>query len=573
MGYGMAKHDLVIRGGTVVDGTGAQPRSADIAIDGETIADVGKIDGRGRREIDAAGALVTPGFVDIHTHYDGQATWDNHLAPSSWHGVTTVIMGNCGVGFAPVHDADHNQLIELMEGVEDIPGAALHEGLAWNWNSFAEYLDAVEAVPHDIDCGAQVPHGALRLHVMGQRGADREPATADDIGKMADLARQAIEAGGVGFTTSRTANHRTSRGEPTPTLTAEANELIGIAEGVGAAGKGVLQVVSDHLDGDHEFAMLRQMAERSGRPLSVSLVATPVRPDWHRSALAHIEAANQAGLQVRGQVAPRPVGLILGLDLTLNPFMTTQVWADIAELPLAGKVAALSNAQTRAAMIQELGGPKTKLLGAKLIGKFELMFELGDVPDYEPSPDKSLAARATRQGVSPADIALDILLANSGQGLIYVPFANYIDGSLDVVREMLEHPLTIPGLSDGGAHVGTICDGSFSTSLLTHWGRDREHGRIPIEQLVKQQCQDTAAAVGLVDRGQLKPGLRADVNVIDFDNLQVLRPEIHHDLPAGGRRLLQRAHGYVHTICAGQEIYRDGRATGAVPGRLIRHAG
>ncbi|MCH9805314.1 amidohydrolase family protein [Acidimicrobiales bacterium] len=569
----MATHDLVIRGGSVIDGSGSAARTADVAIDGETIVEVGKVDGSGTREIDAAGALVTPGFVDVHTHYDGQATWDNHLAPSSWHGVTTVIMGNCGVGFAPVNNEDHNQLIELMEGVEDIPGAALHEGLAWNWNSFAEYLDAVEAVPHDIDCGAYVPHGALRLHVMGQRGANREPATPEDIAAMADLVRHGIEAGGVGFSTSRTANHRTSKGELTPTLNAEADELIGIAEAVGAAGRGVLQVVSDHLDGDHEFAMLRAMAERSGRPLSVSLVATPVRPQWHRMALGHIEAANEAGLQVRGQVAPRPVGLVLGLDLTLNPFMATHVWKGIADLPMAAKVAALRNPETRSAILAEMGGPRGTVLGAKLVSKFEIMFELSDPPNYEPAPSDSLKARAAAAGTTPEEMALDILLADDGQGLLYVPFANYLDGSLDVVEEMLNHPFTIPGLGDGGAHVGTICDGSFSTTLLTHWGRDRSHGRIPVEQLIKQHCQDTAAAVGLTDRGQLLPGLRADINVIDFENLQALRPEIHHDLPAGGRRLLQRATGYLHTICAGQEIYQNGVATGALPGRLIRHAG
>ena len=569
----MATHDLVIRGGSVIDGSGSAARTADVAIDGETIVEVGKVDGSGTREIDAAGALVTPGFVDVHTHYDGQATWDNHLAPSSWHGVTTVIMGNCGVGFAPVNNEDHNQLIELMEGVEDIPGAALHEGLAWNWNSFAEYLDAVEAVPHDIDCGAYVPHGALRLHVMGQRGANREPATPEDIAAMADLVRHGIEAGGVGFSTSRTANHRTSKGELTPTLNAEADELIGIAEAVGAAGRGVLQVVSDHLDGDHEFAMLRAMAERSGRPLSVSLVATPVRPQWHRMALGHIEAANEAGLQVRGQVAPRPVGLVLGLDLTLNPFMATHVWKGIADLPMAAKLAALRNPETRSAILAEMGGPRGTVLGAKLVSKFEIMFELSDPPNYEPAPSDSLKARAAAAGTTPEEMALDILLADDGQGLLYVPFANYLDGSLDVVEEMLNHPFTIPGLGDGGAHVGTICDGSFSTTLLTHWGRDRSHGRIPVEQLIKQHCQDTAAAVGLTDRGQLLPGLRADINVIDFENLQALRPEIHHDLPAGGRRLLQRATGYLHTICAGQEIYQNGVATGALPGRLIRHAG
>jgi len=319
--------------------------------------------------------------------------------------------------------------------------------------------------------------------------------------------------------------------------------------------------------------MLRAMAERSGRPLSVSLVATPVRPQWHRMALGHIEAANEAGLQVRGQVAPRPVGLVLGLDLTLNPFMATHVWKGIADLPMAAKVAALRNPETRSAILAEMGGPRGTVLGAKLVSKFEIMFELSDPPNYEPAPSDSLKARAAAAGTTPEEMALDILLADDGQGLLYVPFANYLDGSLDVVEEMLNHPFTIPGLGDGGAHVGTICDGSFSTTLLTHWGRDRSHGRIPVEQLIKQHCQDTAAAVGLTDRGQLLPGLRADINVIDFENLQALRPEIHHDLPAGGRRLLQRATGYLHTICAGQEIYQNGVATGALPGRLIRHAG
>ncbi|MEM7094608.1 MAG: amidohydrolase family protein [Actinomycetota bacterium] len=570
----MATHDLVIRGGTVIDGSGAPRRTADVAVDGELITEVGKVDGTGAREIDAAGALVTPGFVDIHTHYDGQATWDNHLAPSSWHGITTAIMGNCGVGFAPVHDQDHDRLIELMEGVEDIPGVALHEGLAWNWNSFAEYLDAVEAVPHDIDVGAQVPHGALRLHVMGERGARREAATPDDIAAMADLAREAIEAGGVGFTTSRTANHRSSKGELTPTLDAERDELVGIAEAVGAAGKGVLQVVSDHIDSDEEFATLRAMAERSGRPLSISVVASPVKRDWHRRALEHIRSCNDAGLRVRAQVAPRPVGIILGLDLTLNPFMTTAVWREhLADLSLADKVERMRRTEVRAALLDQVGAKRKDLLGSKMIGKFGIMFELGNPPNYEPAPETSLEARAATAGTTAEEMALDIMLGDDGQGMLYVPFANYIDGNLDVVAEMLHDEYTIPGLGDGGAHVGTICDGSFATTLLTHWGRDRAEGKLPVEEIVRMHCRETAAAVGLHDRGQLVQGLRADLNVIDFENLTALRPEIHHDLPAGGRRMLQRASGYLHTICAGQEIFADGLATGALPGRLIRHAG
>lgn len=570
----MAAHDLVIRGGTVVDGSGSQARTADVAIDGEIITEVGQVGATGSREIDATGALVTPGFVDLHTHYDGQATWDNQLAPSSWHGVTTAIMGNCGVGFAPVHDQDHDRLIELMEGVEDIPGAALHEGLAWDWNSFPEYLDAVEAVPHDIDVGAQVPHGALRLHVMGERGARREPATPDDIAAMADLTREAIEAGAVGFTTSRTMNHRSSRGEYTPTLDAERIELVAIAEAVGAAGRGVLQVVSDHLDRADEFATIRAMASRSGRPLSMTVIASPVKRDWHREALRQITEANQAGVRMRAQVAPRPVGIILGLELTLNPFMATQVWNEtLKDLPRREMVEAMRTDEVRARLLREVGAKRNDLLGSAMVNKFDIMFELGQPPNYEPAPGESLLARASAAGIRPEELALDIMLSDDGQGMLLVPFLNYIDGSLDTVAEMLNHEHTIPGLGDGGAHVGTICDGSFSTSLLSHWGRDRAKGRIRVEELVRLHCAENAAAIGLADRGELRPGLRADVNVIDFENLHALRPEIHRDLPAGGRRMLQRATGYLHTFCAGQEIYTDGEHTGALPGRLIRHAG
>lgn len=570
----MATHDLVIRGGTVIDGTGAQRRSADVAIDGEVIAEVGEVDGTGSREIDAAGALVTPGFVDIHTHYDGQATWDHHLAPSSWHGVTTAIMGNCGVGFAPVHDQDHNALIEMMEGVEDIPGAALHEGLRWNWNSFAEYLDAVESVPHDIDVGAQVPHGAVRLHVMGERAVHDQAATPEDIAAMGDLVREAIAAGGIGFTTSRTRNHRDVHGELIPTHGAEFDELVGIAEAVGTTGKGVLQLVSDFLDLDDEFVMLNAMVERSGRPMSITVAASPVRTGWHRTAMANIAKANRAGLTMRAQVAPRPIGILLGLDLTLNPFMHTPIWKnELADLPLADKVARLRRPEVRTAILNQVTGDHREKLGSKLVGKFDIMFELGEVPDYEPPASASLAARAAAATASATEMALDIMLTDDGHGLLYLPFANYVDGGLEPVAELLAADHVLPGLGDGGAHVGTICDGSFSTTLLTHWGRDRATGQLPLERLVRMQCHDTAAAVGLHDRGVLAPGKRADLNVIDFDNLAALRPEIHHDLPAGGRRLLQRARGYLHTICAGQPIYADGEATGALPGRLIRSAG
>lgn len=572
----MAEFDLVVRGGNVVDGTGSAERSADVAVRDGVIVEVGAVSGGGAQEIDADGALVMPGIVDIHAHYDGQATWEERMQPSSWHGVTTVVMGNCGVGFAPVHDADHDKLIELMEGVEDIPGAALHEGLAWNWNSFAEFLDAVDARPHDLDIAAQVPHGALRLNVMGERGADHEDATPNDIAAMAELARAGIEAGALGFSTSRTRNHKTSTGAYTPTLTAAPDELIGIAEGIGAAGTGVLQVVSDFLDVDDEFDTLRQMVTRSGRPMSISVARNPMVPDAFRGILDHITAANADGLQMTGQVAARAVGLILGLELTLNPFRTNAVYREIADRPLAERVAALRVGDLRDRLLADFRAQAVTRdrdkLGGGLITKFELLFEMQDEPDYEPSPSDSIAARAQREGTTAEELALDVMLGDHGRGMLYLPFLNYVDGNLDGVHEMLTHPHTVPGLGDGGAHVGTICDGSFPTTLLQYWGRDRGRGTIDLPFLVQRHCQGTARTVGLFDRGVIAPGYRADLNVVDFDGLKLRKPTVVHDLPAGGRRLLQRADGWTHTIVAGQETYRNGEATDALPGRLIRGA-
>jgi N-acyl-D-aspartate/D-glutamate deacylase len=572
-----ADYDLIVRNGSLLDGTGSEARTADVGVRNGVIVDVGSITGSASDVIDADGALVIPGIVDIHAHYDGQATWDSRLQPSSWHGVTTAVMGNCGVGFAPVHDDAHDKLIELMEGVEDIPGAALHEGLRWNWNSFDEFLDAVEQRPHDIDIAAQVPHGALRLHVMGERGANHEEATSADIAEMAELARQGIVAGALGFSTSRTRNHKTSTGAYTPTLTAAPEELIGIAEGVGAAGTGVLQVVSDFLDVDAEFATLRAMVERSGRPLSISVAQNPLLPDAFRGWLDHITAANADGLPMTGQVAARAVGLILGLECTLNPFVTNPVYAEIADLPLAAKVARLREPEFRVRLLAEAGERSRGKLGGNLIGRFDLLFPMADEPDYEPSLGDSVAARAGREGVSPEEFALDAMLDaadghTDGTGLLYLPFLNFVDGSLDGVHEMLAHPHTVPGLGDGGAHVGTICDGSFPTTLLAYWGRDRRRGTLPLPYLVQQHCRDTARTVGLHDRGVIAPGFRADINVVDFDRLRLHRPTIVADLPAGGRRLLQRADGWAHTIVAGVETYTDGMATGALPGRLIRGA-
>ena len=568
------EHDLVIRNGLLADGTGAPLREADVAVTGGGVAEVGTVTGRGRREIDAAGALVAPGWVDIHTHYDGQATWDRHLFPSSAQGVTTVVFGNCGVGFAPVRRSDRERLIALMEGVEDIPGTALHEGLPWDWTSFPEYLDALERRPRDIDCAAYVPHGAMRVHAMGERAVAGEPASDDDIAAMAALAREAVAAGAMGFSTSRTLNHRSSTGEPTPSLTASAAELAGIAAGVAAARRGVLQVVSDFLDVDEEWVVLRHMAETSGRPLTISVAQIPERPTDHRAILDRIAAANADGLEVTAQVAPRSIGLLLGLSCTLNPFMTNPVFAEIADRPLDEKVRALRHPEFRRRLLAAHTGERDRTkLGGFLIDRFASMYPLGDPPDYEPDPSTSLGRRSEATGVPAVELALDALLADDGRGLLYLAFANYVDGNLDEARTMLLHPHAVPGLSDGGAHVGTICDGSFPTFLLAHWGVRRAEGRLPVEWLVERQTRATARTVGLTDRGVLAPGWKADLNVIDLDRLVLRRPVIHDDLPAGGRRLLQEADGYRHTFVSGVEIARDGKPTANLPGRLVRSGG
>ena len=568
----MAEHDLVIRGGFVVDGSGAPGREADIAIRAGKVVQVGEVSGARREEIDAKGKLVAPGFVDIHTHYDGQVTWGDALSPSSNHGVTTAIMGNCGVGFAPVHTHDHDRLIRLMEGVEDIPFPVLAEGLPWNWESFPDYLDSLEDRKFDIDFGAQLPHAALRVYVMGDRGANREDATDADIAAMASLAKSAVKAGALGFSTSRTLNHRTSDGQPTPTLTASEKELTGIAMALGEAGKGVLQFVSDFNDPQKEAAMLRRIVERSGRPLSVSLAQADVAPEGWKLLLGEIEKASAEGLDMRAQVGPRPVGLLLGLELTLNPFSGHPVYQSIANQPFEQRLAALRDPDFRTRLLNDEPDAENPFVKS-ILRSFGKMFVLGDPPDYEPTDDKTVAAIARARGTTPEAVALDLMLQDEGRGMLYLPFLNYAQGSLDPVKTMLESPASLPGLSDGGAHVGMICDGSFPTTLLTHWGRDRSRGdTLPLEFLIKRQSHDTAAWVGLKDRGLLKPGYRADLNVIDFDNLTLHTPYIVHDLPAGGRRLMQKADGYEATVVAGEIIQRHGGTTGAKPGRLVRGA-
>nr|WP_070960953.1 amidohydrolase family protein [Hyphomonas sp. Mor2] len=568
----MAEHDLVIRGGFVVDGSGDPGRDADVAIKQGKIAEVGDVSGTGAEEIDARGKLVAPGFVDIHTHYDGQVTWGDALSPSSNHGVTTAIMGNCGVGFAPVRTSDHDRLIRLMEGVEDIPFPVLAEGLPWDWESFPDYLDSLEDRAFDIDFGAQLPHAALRVYVMGDRGANREDATDDDIAAMSDLARTAVEAGALGFSTSRTLNHRTSDGQPTPTLTASERELTGIAMALGKAGKGVLQFVSDFNDPQKEAAMLRRLVEKSGCPLSVSLAQADIAPDSWKFLLAEIESAAAEGLEMRAQVGPRPVGVLLGLELTLNPFSGHPIYQSIANEPFEKRVHMLSDRAFQQRLLNDQPDADNPFVKS-ILRNFGKMFVLGDPPDYEPSEDKTVAAIANARGTTPEAVVLDLMLADNGRGMIYLPFLNYAQGSLDPVKAMLESPASLPGLSDGGAHVGMICDGSFPTTLLTHWTRDRTRGdKLPLEFLIKRQCHDTAAWVGLKDRGLLKPGYRADLNVIDHDGLRLHTPHIVHDLPAGGRRLMQHADGYEATVVAGQVIQRHGEATGAKPGRLVRGA-
>ena len=556
----MAHHDLVIRNGIVIDGTGAPRFAADIAVDDGVITAVGTVARSGRTELDASGLLVTPGWVDIHTHYDGQVSWDPYLTPSSWQGVTTAVMGNCGVGFAPVAPDRHAWLIELMEGIEDIPGTALHEGITWGWESFPDYLDVIDRAPHAIDFAAQLPHAALRGYVMGDRGADHEErATPEEIERMGAIAAEAIRAGAIGFSTSRTVAHRSADGRHTPSLTASRDELLGIARAIGATGLGVFEIVADLFDLDNEFALIREMAEVSGRPVSVSLLQRPeFAPDEYRRILQLIEEANAAGLRVVGQVAARPVGLIMSLEGRVNPLMPSPTYQSIAHIDLAERVDLLRDPARRERIISEI-----EAVGGDMNGLARVMFELVEPIRYDQSPDETLDIAS----------AYDVLLANNGNGRIYVPVMNYVEGDLRATREMIAHPHTVPGLGDAGAHCTMICDASFPTWMLQFWGRDvADDQRFALEWIVKQQAHDTAQTVGLDDRGSLQPGMRADINLIDLDALAVGVPEMLRDLPADGKRLVQRANGYRSTIVAGTVVMNDGVPTGELPGRLVRGA-
>jgi N-acyl-D-aspartate/D-glutamate deacylase len=568
-------HDLVIRGGTIADGKGSPLFEADIAIDDGRISIVGKVTSSGREEIDARGLLVAPGFVDIHSHYDAQVIWDERLHSSSWHGVTTTVMGNCGVGFAPVRDADRNILIELMEGVEDIPGPALREGLSWEWNSFPEYLDAVERRPHDMDVCAQLPHSALRVFVMGERAVNREAAKPEDIAEMRRLATEAIEAGAMGFTTSLSNNHRTVRGEFIPSKGADVAELSGIAMGLKDINQGVLQIIlnlgPDPKEREAEFSIVRDMVAKSGRPLSVTLLQRIRDPEGWRHTLGMIDDAVKAGLPMHAQVIPRPLGTLFGLDMGRHPFCFHPSYKAIKHESLERRVEIMRDPAFRAKLLSETGDAGDDTL-VKRVQNFDYMFPFDDPPNYSPPKESSVANMAKAQGRSPFEVAYDMILEEDGHSMLFAPNSGFGNFSLEGCREIMESPHALVAVSDGGAHVAHISDVSFSTFLLTYWGRDRAQGPLDVSWLVKRMTGDTAAAIGLGDRGILAPGYKADINVIDHDKLTIERPYMVHDLPKGGKRLLQKAKGYVATIVSGVPVYREGIATGALPGKLVRGA-
>lgn len=571
-----ASFDIVIRNGMVIDGSGSPPFAADIAIENGKIAAVGKVDGRGTEEIDATGRIVTPGFVDIHTHYDGQITWEHTLRPSSYHGVTTVLMSNCGVGFAPCKPENQQLLVKVMEGVEDIPEVVMVDGIPWNWETFPEYLDALEQRHADIDFAAQVPHAAVRVHVMGQRGAEREPPTGRDLEQMTALVAEGVRAGAMGVSTSRSMAHRRVDGDLAPTVLSEDDELFALARGLREAGAGTFQLITGLQEGSRdpqeEMVALRSIVEASGgRPLSFTLLQTIMRPETLDETLEFLETAAADGLPIKGQVFPRPVGLLLGLDCSFHPFRLHPSYKAIEHLPLAERVAELRKPEMRARLLGEKP-EHPNMIWMYLVSAVADLYELQDPPVYEPLPENKLGNRALQMGVPVEELAYDLLLKGDGTNKFILPGANFVDDSLDAVHTMLQHPQTLIGLGDGGAHYGMICDSSYPTSLLEYWTRDRVRGpRLELSQAIRSLSYDNALAMGLSDRGLIQPGMRADINVIDYDRLRVHAPHIVEDLPAGGRRLTQTATGYDATIVNGVVTYRQGVHTGALPGRLIRN--
>ncbi|HXY28224.1 MAG TPA: amidohydrolase family protein, partial [Acidimicrobiales bacterium] len=559
--------------------TGAAARPADVAVDSGRITEVGTVEGGGDRIIDADGLLVTPGWVDVHTHYDGQATWDSELAPSSWHGVTTLVMGNCGVGFAPAEPGRHDWLIGLMEGVEDIPGTALAEGIQWEWETFPEYLDALEKRRWTVDVGAQVPHGAVRAYVMGERGARNEPASAEDIQAMRAIVLDALRAGALGFSTSRTMGHRAVDGELVPGTLAAEDELFGIGAALGEAGTGVFELAPLGAAGEmlaesvKEVDWMRRLSAAIDRPVSYVLLQADDDPELWRAQLAASLDACAEGAQLFPQIAGRPTGIISGHHTTVCLFAGFPAYRALrARCTTDEELArALADPEVRRSIVSWT--PASDAEAAAMEKAYRFTFILGDPPDYEPGPERSLAGVAAARGVTPLEVAYDEMACDGGQGLLYLPILNYTSGNLDHVREMLLHPQGLLGLSDGGAHTGTICDASMPTFMLTHWTRDRTRGAtLPIEYVVRKQTRDTARLYGLADRGTVEPGALGDLNLIDYDALALGAPYVRHDLPAGGRRLLQRATGYVATIKSGTVTFEQGEPTGELPGRLVRGA-
>ncbi len=571
-------HDLVIRNGTVVDGTGAARRRADVAIDGDRIVEVSSDVGAGRRELDAEGLVVTPGWVDLHTHYDGQVTWDSMLEPSSTNGVTSIVMGNCGVGFAPAHVDKHDWLISLLEGVEDIPGTALAEGLPWNWESFTDYLDALDARSYSLDIGAQVPHAALRTYVMGDRGGDHTiAASADEIAEMSRLCEAGLRAGALGFTTSRTYVHRTRTGQSIGTLTASADEVLGVASALDRAGHGVVQMISDVYQSsddelcERELSLLRKLALELGRPLSFTVQQNDDTPDRFRQLLDAVAHWNKEGAQARCQVAVRPIGVLIGLTASVQPFAFCPSWREVALLPRAEQVAKLADPELRRRLLDEHGASHPEGFVGIIHSGYTRMYPLTDPAGYEPTPADSVAGIAESRGAPANEVLYDTLFGGDGSALLYIPLFNYAHGSLDDVYEMITSPHAIFGLSDAGAHCNTICDGSYPTTAIAHWTRDRTRGpKVPLEQMVHGQTQKTARHVGWFDRGVLAPGYLADVNLIDIEHLALHPPQLVRDLPAGGSRLLQHAVGYQATVKRGVVTFEKGESTGDLPGRLVR---
>jgi N-acyl-D-amino-acid deacylase len=567
-------HDIVIRHASLVDGTGTPAARADIAIDGELIAEItepGRA-GRGRREIDADGLLVTPGFVDIHTHYDAQATWDPWMTPSAWHGVTTVVMGNCGVGFAPAAADRREWLIALMEGVEDIPGSAMTEGITWEWESYPEYLDALERMPRVLDVGSQIGHGPLRAFVMGDRGAANEDATDDDIDAMARLVREALDAGALGFSTSRTPLHRSKDGELVPGTTADERELLGIATALRDAQAGVFQFAPDHAHVPvQEWPWMRRLTALTRRPVSVNLNQPDGAPEVWREVLSLLDQAHDDGLPIVAQVAGRTIGVLACLHGSVHPLLFHPAYAEVAQLPMPQRLAALAEPERRRRIIEDVPNDGGLFQRVALDGLARTWLVTGDDIDYEPASADSVAAIAARDGVPAMQIVLDQLTSRDGHGMLYVPFFNYAYGDLSMTYEVLRHPHTRMGLSDAGAHCGAICDGGTPTFMLTHWARDRRRGpTLPLEHVIHRQTAQTASLYGLDDRGVIAPGMRADLNVIDFERLGFGQPTMAFDLPAKGRRLVQQAHGYRATFVAGIQTVANDEFTGALPGRLIR---